>query len=136
MVLSHNPDCRDYVATTIHNRILCLVEKENEMDKKQHLQNIREAYSEVNRTRIERNTSGYVFFMWLILWAMTTFVNYQFLIKEYWGSQTLGAVVISAVVQTGAIGMTVIMYKEWDNAIEDHYWATRDFNRLTYGMEV
>jgi hypothetical protein len=136
MVLSHNPDCRDYVATTIHNRILCLVEKENEMDKKQHLQNIREAYSEVNRTRIERNTSGYVFFMWLILWAMTTFVNYQFLIKEYWGSQTLGAVVISAVVQTGAIGMTVIMYKEWDNAIEDHYWATRDFNRLTYGMEI
>jgi len=136
MVLSHNPDCRDYVATTIHNRILCLVEKENKMDKKQHLQNIREAYSEVNRTRIERNTSGYVFFMWLILWAMTTFVNYQFLIKEYWGSQTLGAIVVSAVVQTGAIGMTVIMYKEWDNAIEDHYWATRDFNRLTYGMEI
>lgn len=106
------------------------------MDKKQHLQNIREAYSEVNRTRIERNTSGYVFFMWLILWAMTTFVNYQFLIKEYWGSQTLGAIVISAVVQTGAIGMTVIMYKEWDNAIEEHYYATRDFNRLTYGMEI
>jgi membrane protein YdbS with pleckstrin-like domain len=124
------------VATTIHNKGLCLVEKEKIMDKKQHLQNIREAYSEVNRTRIERNTSGYVFFMWLILWAMTTFVNYQFLIKEYWGSETLGAIVVSAVVQTGAIGMTVIMYKEWDNAIEEHYYATRDFNRLTYGMEI
>ena len=112
------------------------IEKENIMDKKQHLQLIREYYSEVNRTRIERNTSGYVFFMWLILWAMTTFVNYQFLIKEYWGSQTLGAIVVSAIVQTGAIGMTVIMYKEWDNAIEEHYYATRDFNRLTYGMEI
>jgi len=112
------------------------IEKENIMDKKQHLENIREAYSAMNRTRIERNTSGYVFFMWLILWAMTTFVNYQFLIKEYWGSQTFGAIVVSAVVQTGAIGMTVIMYKEWDNAIEEHYYATRDFNRLTYGMEV
>ena len=136
MVLSHNPDCRDYVTTTIHNPILCLVEKENEMDKKQHLQNIRDAYSVMNRTRIERNNSACVFFMWLILWAMTTFVNYQFLIKEYWGTQTLGAIVISALVQTGAIGMAVVMYKEWDNAIEDHYWATRDFNRLTYGMEI
>ena len=106
------------------------------MDKKQHLQNIRDAYSVMNRTRIERNNSACVFFMWLILWAMTTFVNYQFLIKEYWGTQTLGAIVISAFVQTGAIGMTVVMYKERDDAIEEHYYATRDFNRLTYGMEI
>lgn len=106
------------------------------MDKKQHLQNIRDAYSVMNRTRIERNNNACVFFMWLILWAMTTFVNYQFLIKEYWGTQTLGAIVISALVQTSAIGMTVVVYKEWDDAIEDHYWATRDFNRLTYGMEI
>jgi hypothetical protein len=112
------------------------MEKENVMDKKEHLKRIREAYSEVNRTRIERNTSGQVFFMWIIIWGMTIFVNYQFLLKEYWGTQTFGAVVISAFFQTGAIGLGVVLYKEWSDAIEDHYWATRDFNRLTYGMEV
>jgi membrane protein YdbS with pleckstrin-like domain len=106
------------------------------MEKKQHLQLIREYYSEVNRTRIERNTSGQVFFMWLILWAMTTFVNYQFFLKEYWGTQTISAVVLSAFFQASAIGFTVMMYKEWSDAIEEHYWAVRDFNRLTYGMEI
>jgi len=44
--------------------------------------------------------------------------------------------VISAFFQAGAILFTVMMYKEWDNAIEEHYYATRDFNRLTYGMEI
>jgi hypothetical protein len=139
MVLSHNPDCRDYVATTIHNRILCLVEKENEMDKKQHLQNIREAYSAMNRTRIERNTSAQVFFMWLILWGITMYANYWFFSLGgdlYWNDQVFTAVVFSAVVHVGAIVLGVVLYKEWDNAIENHYWATRDFNRLTYGMEV
>lgn len=106
------------------------------MDKKQHLQLIREAYSAMNRTRIERNNNACVFFMWLILWAMTAFVNYQFFLKEYWGTQTFSAVVLSAFFQTGAIVFTVMMYKEWDNAIEEHYYATRDFNRLTYGMEI
>jgi hypothetical protein len=109
------------------------------MDKKQHLQLIREYYSEVNRTRIERNTSGQVFFMWLILWAMFIYVNYWFLSLGgdlYWSDQVGIAVVCSALAQVGCIVMTVVLYKEWDNAIEEHYYATRDFNRLTYGMEI
>ncbi len=109
------------------------------MDKKQHLQLIREYYSEVNRTRIERNTSGQVFFMWLILWAMFIYVNYWFLSLGgdlYWNDGVITAVICTAIAQVACIVMTVVLYKEWDNAIEEHYYATRDFNRLTYGMEV
>lgn len=109
------------------------------MDKKQHLQNIREAYSAMNRTRIERNTSAQVFFMWLILWGVTMYANYWFFSLGgdlYWNDQVVIAVVFSACVHAGMIVLGVVLYKEWDNAIEDHYWATRDFNRLTYGMEI
>jgi len=102
------------------------------MEHNEHLQLIREAHSSVNRTRIERNTSGQVFFMWLILWAMFIYVNYQFFLKEYWGTQTFSAVVLSAFFQAGAILFTVMMYKEWSDAIEEHYWAKHAFNRLTY----
>ena len=109
------------------------------MDKKQHLQLIREYYSEVNRTRIERNTCASVFFMWLILWAITIYVNYWFFsLGEdlYWNDQVVIAVAFSAVVHSIAIVLGVVLYKEWDDAIENHYWANRDFNRLTYGMEI
>jgi hypothetical protein len=109
------------------------------MDKKQHLQLIREHYSEVNRTRIERNNCASVFFMWLILWGITMYANYWFFSLGgdlYWNDQVFIAVVFSALVHAGAIVLGVVLYKEWDNAIENHYWANRDFNRLTYGMEI
>ena len=115
------------------------IEKENIMDKKQHLEYIREAYSAMNRTRIERNTSAQVFFMWLILWGITMYANYWFFSLGgdlYWNDQVFIAVVFSALVHAGALVLGVVLYKEWDNAIEEHYWAKRDFNRLTYGMEV
>jgi hypothetical protein len=109
------------------------------MDKKQHLQNIREAYSAMNRTRIERNTSAQVFFMWLILWGVTMYANYWFFSLGgdlTWNNQVFIAVVFSACVHASMIVLGVVLYKEWDNAIENHYYTTRDFNRLTYGMEV